>query len=126
MPCKWPPSDGCPGSKPRLPPSRFAAAAGCLLQIVQQRSYFFLDGDDRLRLIQAAAQSGILMIGFGKFGLLGVRLNHFRPAMTRLQRAQGPRFTLAPPVAQGRGIQAFPAKNGRNAARIGDAVGLRV
>jgi hypothetical protein len=27
VPCRWPPSDGCPGSKPQPPPSRFAAAA---------------------------------------------------------------------------------------------------
>jgi len=53
VPRKWPPSDGCPGSKPQPPPSRFAAAAGRLLQLVQQGSHFFLDGDDRLCLIEA-------------------------------------------------------------------------
>ena len=35
VPCRWPPSDGCPGSKPRRSPSRSAAAAGRLLQLVQ-------------------------------------------------------------------------------------------
>ena len=73
-----------------LPPSRFAAAAGCLLQLVQQRSHFFLNGDDRLRLIQAASQSGILTIGLGKLGLQRVRRNLFRPALTRPQRTQSP------------------------------------
>ena len=74
---------------------------------IQQRSYFFLDGDDRRRLIEAAAQGGILTIGFGKRGLQRLRRNLFRPVRAWRERAQGPGFTLAPPVAQGRGIQAL-------------------
>ena len=53
VPRRWPPSDGCPGSKPQPSPSRFAAVAGRLLHLVQQGSHFFLDGDDRPRLIEA-------------------------------------------------------------------------
>ena len=41
VPRRWPSSIGCPGSKPQPPPSRFAAAAGRLLQLVQQCRYFF-------------------------------------------------------------------------------------
>ena len=53
--CKRPSSDRWPATKPQRRPSRLAAAAGCLVHLVQQRCHFFLDGDDRLRLIKAAA-----------------------------------------------------------------------
>ena len=41
--------------------------------LVEQGCHFFLDGDDRFRLIQTAAQSGILTIGLGQFSLQRVR-----------------------------------------------------
>ena len=85
----------------------------------------FLDGDDCLRLIQAAAQGGILAIGLGQFSLQRVGLRFFRTARTRLQRPQNACVSLATPVAQGRRIQALPTKNDRNAARISSAVSFR-
>ena len=105
-------SGRCPGSTLQRRPSRFAAAAGCRVHLVQQRCHFFLDGDDRLRLIQTAAQSGILRVGLGEFGLQRVRRNLFRTARAGLQRAQSAGSALTPPVAQSRGIQALTPQNG--------------
>jgi len=85
----------------------------------------FLDGDDCLRLIQAAAQGGILAIGLGQFGLQRIDRSFLGTARTRLQRAQSAGFALPPPVAQRRGIQALPTKNGGDATRIYRAVSLR-
>jgi len=45
-----------------------------------------LDGDDCLRLIQAAAQGGILTISPGQFGLQRIDRSLLRTARTPLQR----------------------------------------
>ena len=61
----------------------------------------FLEDDDCFRLIEAAAQGGILPIGLGQFGLQRVRRNLFRTAHAGLKCTQSAGFTLTTPVAQG-------------------------
>ena len=112
-----PPSSGrCPASKPRLPTSRFAAAAGCKIHLVQQGRNFFwmamIASAWSGRHGSGAAQGGNLAIGLGKIGLQRVGWSLFRPARAWLKRPQRAGFALPPPVAQGRGIQPLPTKNG--------------
>ena len=83
--------------------------------MTQQRSHFFLDVDDDMRLTQIfgqacilAAQLLVLLIHRMALGL--------RSPLLRSQRFEDAVGPLTPPGYQQRGVQAFPAKQSPNPA----------
>jgi hypothetical protein len=79
--------------------------------MTQQRSHFFLDVDDDVRLTQIFSQAGVLSAKFLDFFFHRVALG-LRPAFLWGQSLEDSLGPLSPPVGQQRRVQTFAAEKG--------------
>src|ERR1700688_3227673 len=91
-------------------------AVGCRQRETQQGGYFFLDGDDRLGMLQPAHQSPILPFGLRQFGRQRIAYRRLWPSFDRRQSTERASLAQPAPFAQGRRVQTFPAQDGAGAA----------
>ena len=82
--------------------------------MTQQRSHFFLDVDDDVRLTQIFGQACVLAAKLLDFFFHRIALG-LRPALLRSQRLEDAMGPLAPPVGQQRRVQTFAAEKGAKA-----------
>ena len=82
--------------------------------MTQQRSHFFLDVDDDVRLTQIFGQAGILTAKFLDFFFYRVALG-LRPAFLWSQSLEDSIGPLSPPIGEQRRVQTFAAEKGAQA-----------
>ena len=108
--------------EPRQPRSRHAAVRRH--RDAQQVRKFFLDRDDGVSTGQTPREIGVIPLQKCHLRLKRVRLFGFRAAFGRRQRSECARISLAAPIAQGGGIDAFAAQDRTDPASLGGSVGF--
>ena len=90
----------------------------------QQRCNFFLDIDDRFGVLQLPPQPCILPFDLRKFRRQRVARGRLGTALGRPLATKSPAVALPAPIRQGRRVQAFPAQDRPDTARLGRGVRL--